>query len=412
MVEYSCECCNYTTNKKSTFDSHNVSKKHLEKTGKKTDVSTTSSLSETASIKSNNEIDNESYTTMKIRELENIIKIKDVEIKMKDEQIELLKQTIALLNKPAPTAVANEPPQSLEAIEEPKLFCKKLILKPNKVIKKENISMNIEEIKNDMVHKKQKPEQNLINIEQFFENYISGCEETKYTYKFETNKVKFTALKPCYYKKNHMPNLMKAPLEIILEAIKTMNNKNETFYICKDVSRRKFDIKSKDEIIQSKNIEIIDDLILWLFKKVYNFLFDSFNHFNVYFSKRWTNMSEHEENQAQIAQTKKLEDLPLTEMEKKCYDIELINNKVKNEFKKITNIDYEVFKSCDSGWSSNMTRAFYSFGNVEYDKGFIHLRTLLATNKIIEKDMKSHVIEEEDGDDEKEETYHSEDDEQ
>lgn len=61
----------------------------------------------------------------------------------------------------------------------------------------------------------------LINIEDFFKTYIQNSQETKYTYKFETETTKFTALKPIYYKKEYSQfNTMKAVMTIITDAIK------------------------------------------------------------------------------------------------------------------------------------------------------------------------------------------------
>jgi hypothetical protein len=166
----------------------------------------------------------------------------------KNYKIELLKNTIQVLQQSKPI---NEEKQQ----QPPALFSQKLLSKPKKN-NTENIKMNIEEIKNELHNNKNvsaNKEQTLINIEDFFETYIKTSEETKYTYKFITDKVKFTALKPMYYQQQYSDfNIMKATLEIIFDAIKKLP-KNENFYICKDENRRKFNIKSKGDIINSNN---------------------------------------------------------------------------------------------------------------------------------------------------------------
>lgn len=388
MVEYRCECCNYTTNKKSTFDTHNISKKHLEKINAsevKSIASEKSIQMETIYSQETN-VSNDSYLTLRIRELENALKLKDLEIKMKDEQINLLKNTIQVLQQ-------TKPP------EEPstKLFSQKAILKKPKN-HPEAISIKMEEIK----------EQNtLIDIEQFFEKYIKNSEETTYTYKFTTEKVKFTALKPLYYKKEYQNiNIMKATLEIIFQAIKKLP-KNETFYICKDINRRKFDIKSKGVIISSNKTEEIDELITWLFKSTYNFLFNSFNNFNSYFSKQYTYLDSYKLKLINEAEHKRdYENLPLTELEQQLLNQHRINKKVKKEFEQITGINYDLYKS-SVGWSSEQGRTFFTFGEEHFKKGFSHLRTTLATDKLNEKEINKEQpkIEE---DEECEEKYSSE----
>lgn len=393
MPEYRCECCNYTTNKKSTFDTHNVSKKHLEKMNTSSDdVKSEKSINMETIYSQESNVSSESYLTLKIRELENALKLKDLEIKMKDEQIELLKNTIQVLSQPKP-------------VEEPKLFSQKIVSKQK--TNTDNINMEVEEIKNELNKKATTKEQTLINIEAFFETYIKNSQETKYTYKFTTDSVKFTALKPLYYRVEYSNiNIMKATLEIIFDAIKKLP-KNETFYICKDINRRKFDIKSKGEIIKSNKSEEIDEIITWLFKSTYNFLFNSFNTFNTYFQKRYTYFDEYQLNMIKTAEKKRdYENLPLTEVEQKLIMLNSQNSKVKNEFENITGINYDIFKSSE-GWSSELGRTFFTFGEEQFKKGFSHLRTLLATNKLNEKELNKEQPPKEDNSDEEEEKYES-----
>lgn len=96
MVFYNCEICNYETSKKSDYDTHVKTKKHLKKLNETTDLqSICCSSPNTFSEKSYDTTDTkETYNKtinleFKIRELELIIKSKDDVIKMKDEAIEM-----------------------------------------------------------------------------------------------------------------------------------------------------------------------------------------------------------------------------------------------------------------------------------------------------------------------------------
>jgi hypothetical protein len=361
MVEYHCKCCNYTTNKKSNFENHNKGKKHLEKLeGISNNSSDTDGAHSMISIAST-----DSYMTIKVRELENIIKMQEVQLKMKNEQIEMLKNTIDILSQNKPT---EEP--KLEVKEEPKLISQKIVVRPKKI--SENIKLQIQEIKQD-------DNLTLIDIEEFFKNYIQNSEETKYTHKFKTETTNnFTALKPIYYKKEYSHfNVMKAVMTIITDAIKRLP-KNVSFYICKDERRRKFDIKSNNQIIESKNVEQIDKLILKLFKDTYNFLLTAFQNMNLYFSRKWTCFSHDEEEMIKLIYDKKLEGEALTKEEQELGKKSYNNTKVADEFKKVIGCDYELFRK---GWDSELKTCFYSFDEKEYNAGFSHLRTFMATNK-------------------------------
>jgi hypothetical protein len=408
MVEYRCECCNYVTNKKSNFDSHNVSKKHLEKVNGSDDKSVTSEKSikmETIYPQETN-VSNDSYLILKIRELENALKLKDLEIKMKDEQIELLKCTIQTLSQPnkhvaeenvvltptaeenivlAPIAVEKQEPSS----SPPTLFRQKLASRPAKKIT-ENIAMNIEEINNKTAKSSNEPK--YINIEEFFEIYIRSREQTKYTYKYTNQSnneyVKFIALKPLYYKKEYSDfNIMKAVLELIYEAMEILFEKNETFYICNDVNRRKFTIKTKGNFINSRdNKEEVHKTILSLFKKTYGFLFDAYTKFNTYFSKRITYLSCDEEKDISMWQEKKqYEGIEPTDHQKEKIAKYKTNRKVQREFENATGVNYRIFLD-DANWSSKLALKFYNyFTDEKFDAGFSHLRTIMATKKFNEK---------------------------
>jgi hypothetical protein len=97
MPIHSCEICNFQTEKKSTYNDHLKSKKHVNKLNGDCCSSTTSS-----SI--NDSVDNTS-TASRIRELENQLKLKEmqiekmmIELKHKDEIISILRQQPAPQN--------------------------------------------------------------------------------------------------------------------------------------------------------------------------------------------------------------------------------------------------------------------------------------------------------------------------
>ncbi len=176
MPEYRCECCNYSTSRKSNLDNHNASKKHLEKINRSevNSVVSDKSVNIETIYSQNTTVSEESYLTLKIRELENALKLKDLEIKLKDEQIEMLKNTIQVLS-------SNTKPTM---DEQPKLFSQK-ITKP-KPKTTENISIEIKELNHV---------ENALDIETFLEN-IKAANETELTQKVEYFGKKTNLLKP------------------------------------------------------------------------------------------------------------------------------------------------------------------------------------------------------------------------
>jgi hypothetical protein len=67
----------------------------------------------------------------------------------------------------------------------------------------------------------------------------------------------------------------------------------------------------------------------------------------------------------------------------------LFINKVKKEFRQLTDVDYELFMS-EKGWRSKMSVIFFIFGEEKFNVGFSHLRTMLATKKLNEKEFVSY----------------------
>jgi hypothetical protein len=378
MPEYFCECCNYTTTRKSNIDKHNSTKNHLEKLNADTNKSSNNVILNPVVL------DAESSFKIKILQLESIVK-------QKEEEIQALKNIIENLTN------QNQEKQN----EEPKLFSQKVFLKP-KLIKNqnENVLMKFEEADNN---EKLNIELNL-NIETFFETYIKNSQETKYTYKYDNNGFKITALKKIYYQKGNMFNITKAVIEVILDAISALPV-NTRFFICKDINRRRFEILSQGKIISSKeNEEEVDKLIQWLFKSTYYFLYNAFGAFNAIFTKNWNLFSSDEEEILKVISEKKFCGEALTEQEDRLYKKKCHNSRIIREFKNAVGIDYELFKS-SKGWYDDMSGTFASFES--YDIGKKHLKVALATNKLnikeILKESPKPCIVEEDEESEEEE---------
>lgn len=86
MVNYTCECCFFQTDKKSTYENHMKSKKHLSKMNGE-DCSDTSSVTMTTNF-----CDNSSLS--RIRELEHKIMMMEAQIQSRDETIRNKDETI------------------------------------------------------------------------------------------------------------------------------------------------------------------------------------------------------------------------------------------------------------------------------------------------------------------------------
>lgn len=357
MVEYRCECCNYVTTRKSNLDNHNQSKKHQEKLNGsfkdeevKDEVKSVLNSSEKSYHISteNSTVSNDNYLTLKIRELENALKLKELENQSLKNENETLKQIIQSKN---------------ETID---------LLKSNKM----NITMPIQEPTNKKVLKEEE-QLTMINIEDFYETYIKNV-ENEYTFKFKSETASFIGLKSKYFKKDFCRfNTMNAVMNIITNALKQLP-KNVSFYKCKDENRRRFDIKSNDTIVDSKNVEKIDQLILELFKKTFQNLLTAYCNMISYFSKRWTYFNEKERIRLDEIDDKVFNRQPLTEQERLMRTKRKTNIAVNDEFKLFAGYDYEDFKYVAG---SELGVAFNSFDEKEYNAGFSHLRTLLATNK-------------------------------
>jgi len=258
MPEYRCECCNYVTNKKSTFDTHNVSKKHLEKFNG-SDVKSEKSINMETIYSQKSNVSNDNYLTLKIRELENALKLKDLELhslknenenlkqllKSKDETIDILKQKSA----------------------EPQLVVSQKVVKPIPISqRKENIVMKIAEPNN--------PE--ALNIELFLDN-IQKSNETYYTQKVEYFGHKVQLLKPRFIE-CFAEDFTEMAWKLVDTELNKLATNQRPFYL---VNKRlhKFSIKSNG-VWYSPNDRVMphkaDEILELFFKEVRNFIHKSY----------------------------------------------------------------------------------------------------------------------------------------
>ena len=356
MKEYRCECCNYVTTRKSNLDNHNQSKKHLEKingSSVKDEVKSVSEKSTNVSENSTVSNNNDNYLTLKIRELENALKLKELENQSLKNENETLKQIIQSKN---------------ETIE--LLKTNKMNITTMPIIQQEPSTINHEN--------KKKEELTMIDIEEFFEKYIKDT-ENEYRFKFKSETATFMSLRPKYFNKAFCRiNIMQAVLNIITDGLKKLP-KNVSFYKCKDENRRKFDIKTNGKIIDSKNVEQIDQLILDLFKNTFKNLFSAYANAKNYFSKRWTYFEDKERKLLdEIDQKAFINKNLLTDQERQMRAKKNMNIAVNEEFMTFAGFRYDDFLYNSA---SELSLTFCSFDENEYNAGFSHLRTLLATNK-------------------------------
>lgn len=181
---YLCECCSFETSKKSTYNDHLKSKKHLKKISGDDSASTNSSavVSEITSLE--DQSINNTSTASRIRELEHLLQLKDLElqrlkteyelkIQHKDEIISILKQ-----QQQPPTSSSNNIKFN---IEEKLPFKKHKInltpdnncdIKPNNAKPNEVSKLSTK----DFLNKQRK---NAQSIEDFMESYICNNDHNK-----------------------------------------------------------------------------------------------------------------------------------------------------------------------------------------------------------------------------------------
>lgn len=345
MVEYNCECCQYTTNRKLNYDRHLLSVRHLEK------------AENPAPIEKNNDNNNDNNEINKLLE---IIKMKDELIKKQEDEIKLLKEKL----QPTP----------------PPLFSGKIILKP----KQENVTMEVKEIvKKDLEPKVASLETPNLNIEDFFNKYIKKGGETKYTFLHSVNGIDRPVIKFEYLKKGFMYKVKKVVQELTLNGLKELPE-GICFYNVVNERLNRFKIKTNGQIITTKhNEKEVDKCLKSLLIKIFDFLRASITLFVYSFSKQIELIDSDYDEIIRDARTKKQFGEILTSQEEALLKKNDKNLKVMDNFKKLTGIDYTSFH--DNWYNTEIMQQFHE---IDEEAELKHFKVLLArkAERIIEED--------------------------
>lgn len=346
LFKYRCECCDFNTDKTSTFKDHNKSTKHLKNMNNKNNENIVMEVSSNKSVEfqePNNETcsmisvaSNESYMTIKIRELENTIKLKDAELKMKDtelkmkdEQIELLKNTINILSQ-------------------------------NRLKEEPNIEPTKKETKNKKQQHRIKRDdlpKNALTIEEFFKELIKDADETRYTQIINVLHQHMPVLKPEYFKSG-MFNMLRACMNIARDQLELC--KELSPIVCINKLKKKFWVNTKSHgwISSNKNKEEVNNALLQLYSSIITYLENSFFKF-----KGRLKCSESGQYDIQTILEKKRNNIELDDYDKKNYQDYLITKDRQNIFKQYTNMEWNDFEHIHSQ---------YIMAKMNCDKEFIN----------------------------------------
>lgn len=250
---FCCEICCFQTEKKSTYTNHLKSDKHI----KKVNGVASTTASETSSVSSlTNNIENNSFTASRIRELEHQLQLKDAEIQRMKIEYELKSQhkdeIIALL-KQQPPAVQIQPKNNVDLIvqEKPQKGKINLIPAPQPQPIQEETGNEMKGYRN-----------NAINIETFIDNYIKNPNEHKLTMISHYKNKPITI--PKYVNSNELPSNIKT---FYVNTICNLLNKipmEKRPIFCSDERRKTFYIKTNGTWVNDINTvnKFIEQLVM------------------------------------------------------------------------------------------------------------------------------------------------------
>jgi hypothetical protein len=257
MPEYFCECCNYKTNKKSSYDDHNKSKKHLEKNN------STQPIIEIKEQNYNNELLEQNAELLeKIKLLESKIVTLENENKMKDTHIQLITQQLQMsINMQNQVQPIIQPTLSKMEENSKELTHKE---KVKKYTTENSKAMNIED----------------------FEQLIKTADVTCITNKIMYWGKMTQLLKPSYYK-DTKTNMSKLLLKLISEQLNKLDKIKRPIYVT-NKDKNKFWIKSNNEWIDP-NSEKHKIIVYKFMENMITHIFECFSNANrtLNFGAKW-----------------------------------------------------------------------------------------------------------------------------
>jgi hypothetical protein len=243
MPEYSCDCCNFSTTKKSTFNDHLTSKKHINNSKNTDDIIETNDTNKyLLQIK---ELENE----LKMKELQYQLKIQELENKLTMKELEI--QNIKLQYQQPKINIPQEQTNNVQ-----------LIIKEqkDKIIKKETTL--------EKLNKRTKA----MTITDFQENYLN--DDTFNPFITEINFKDEPLILPKSINPNDYGDY------IVVDFIcKTLNNipPEERPIYCSDDRRHHFYVKTNDGWLKYKqNKEVKHDILKILFWTGYKIIYRAF----------------------------------------------------------------------------------------------------------------------------------------
>lgn len=267
MVNYSCKCCDFETERKSNYEKHMRSEKHLRKLNG-SDASSLSSLSftetPTYNVSINRITELEYQLKMKDIEIQNIINEYNLKLQMKDLEIKHKEDMIQMLQKTHHQNVEEQPNVKMVITEKPK--ANKIQLVP--------VTENkpIETKKETTIEYLMRERKNAITIETFIQKYLSNPQYNKFIKTISYNGNDYTMLSSV---KDADITKASALKQICKVMDKIPHNQRPIF--CSDERRHKFYILTNEGWIKSNNEEEIDKLLNKLVNSSYWLLSSSLN---------------------------------------------------------------------------------------------------------------------------------------